>query len=903
MGKPSEIQFFGATTLHSKLMKYWHEVPPEMQNELKIKLLDAIVTYANGPKIVLNRLCISLSAFIVHTLQNYWQTAIEDVINLYNPNVDRNTQVWIIFEILAGVPEMGTAIHLSVQRALLREEISKRSGMVMKCIHQYIDSKVDMRLEDGDMTVLQNAAKCAKEWITNAGFSLQESQSLVVALLKLIKRCYWDGVNENDGCLSPDESELACACLKALTSLMIQPDAHRYSNSALEIMKLFLSALSEITRAEWKENNLNEDVAFSIYTLLISSTECHSRMILSGITSDLPDHFELYDHLVQEILLCTNKPGIYPIEESSSTLAMGFWYMLQDEVLSMENISDKTKCLVVIRPVYAALVKILVRKSQLPADESRDKWCADDLETFRCYRQDIADTILFCHEVLHDEMLTILGEMLDEALVAIQSSLDNWMQLEAVVHAFCALAAQVEDDQGYAQISKLMGVLNQIPYENVNEKLLGMSLETVGSYSEWLKLYPTFLPPAIELLLKGLTSSMSSQATLGLKDLTSECQMQLKPYAEPLLEQCQRVLLSGSLSNSESVRLMYSIGKLMSLVQNERITIYLNAIVSPCFEELQVTVQNKDTSTSARTRTIFRLNMISTLFSSLNTRQEEDRQSQHRASTSQPQTPQQVQPILIVLQQTMPIWKEICELWINDEQVLETLCGAIHHALTNLLDDIKPLLSDLCMLILGIFRSKCVSPAIEISATCIIMFCRDEHFQSLMRNLFVEVIMNVLRMLDQTPDNKLSEQADILETFYACNTKLLKRLPVVYAELSVNCAKLIHYALKGIMLPETGPIKKCSMFLATFVKESRSQANMTNTVLEKGEEMVRVVLLCIGGITPRTQIDVFAEIFIGLNAKYPSEFSVWLKALAIPNFPTTLVTEQEKTIFMKAVLR
>lgn len=56
----------------------------------------------------------------------------------------------------------------------------------------------------------------------------------------------------------------------------------------------------------------------------------------------------------------------------------------------------------------------------------------------------------------------------------------------------------------------------------------------------------------------------------------------------------------------------------------------------------------------------------------------------------------------------------------------------------------------------------------------------------------------------------------------------------------------IFSALKGIMLPENGPIKKCSLFIATFTKESRSNPTMTNTVLERGEEIVKVVLMCIG---------------------------------------------------------
>lgn len=57
----SEIQFFGATTLHCKLVKNWTEVPKESYEELKQKLLDTIILFGAGPRIVLNRLCISVS--------------------------------------------------------------------------------------------------------------------------------------------------------------------------------------------------------------------------------------------------------------------------------------------------------------------------------------------------------------------------------------------------------------------------------------------------------------------------------------------------------------------------------------------------------------------------------------------------------------------------------------------------------------------------------------------------------------------------------------------------------------------------------------------------------------------------------------------------------------------------
>lgn len=54
----ADVQFFGATTLHTKLSRHWHEIPKENREELRQKLFQSIVLYAAGPKVVLSRLCI-----------------------------------------------------------------------------------------------------------------------------------------------------------------------------------------------------------------------------------------------------------------------------------------------------------------------------------------------------------------------------------------------------------------------------------------------------------------------------------------------------------------------------------------------------------------------------------------------------------------------------------------------------------------------------------------------------------------------------------------------------------------------------------------------------------------------------------------------------------------------------
>ncbi|CAG2234836.1 unnamed protein product [Mytilus edulis] len=59
--KTAEVQYFGANSLHVKISRFWHEVPPDQYDGLRSRLLDKIIEFGAGPKIVLTRLCVALS--------------------------------------------------------------------------------------------------------------------------------------------------------------------------------------------------------------------------------------------------------------------------------------------------------------------------------------------------------------------------------------------------------------------------------------------------------------------------------------------------------------------------------------------------------------------------------------------------------------------------------------------------------------------------------------------------------------------------------------------------------------------------------------------------------------------------------------------------------------------------
>lgn len=59
--------------------------------------------------------------------------------------------------------------------------------------------------------------------------------------------------------------------------------------------------------------------------------------------------------------------------------------------------------------------------------------------------------------------------------------------------------------------------------------------------------------------------------------------------------------------------------------------------------------------------------MISTLFSSLNTKVKNDEETPQSDEPKDNTT----QPVLLIIQKTMPIFKDIATLWINEMSVIE----------------------------------------------------------------------------------------------------------------------------------------------------------------------------------------------------------------------------------------
>ncbi|XP_050507704.1 importin-13 [Diabrotica virgifera virgifera] len=887
--RSSEVQFFAATTLHTKLMKHWNEIPEDHYELLKKRILDSIISYASGPKIILNRLCITLSAYIIHTVPNHWPKAFEELVSSfqpqYLPNVEPERVIWILLEILTVIPEEFQRTTLALnQRNRVRQVLQDVSKDILTVVEMCLMPIPAAGFNMGNLTTYLNASRCASAWIQLGGLNMDECNSVNNLLIDLTCYVYWNK-SDPEG-LSGDEMDLMEITVEALTAIFQHPNTHKYKNHVFKYAAQILHKFDKILDVERNQQDMNKDVVATLYGLVIAIGDTHSRVFIDNLKSQDPEAQRVCFDLLNFILKCSNLPGFYPIDESSSTLTFGFWYTLQDDIISLEA-PECASLILTVKPYYRDLVCVMLRKSMFPVVDDNN-WSLDDKEVFRCYRQDIADTFMYCYVVLNLEMLDILMTKLTEALRTNNSSVPvQWNEVETVLHAFGAVAESIEYENLY--LPKLMTTIKNIPFNELHIKVMATALETVGAFSEWFMDHPDLLENIFPLVLTGLGNpEVSTSATMALKDITQNCQKYLAPFGEHILIASQTVLQSGNLKPAECRRLMYSIGRVLSTLPVDRIMTYLNMILAPSFEDLQK-YSEADPTPAISNSLVIRLRLIAALFSSLSIESGEKKVEQ---------------PILVVMQKMMPIFRIIGEKYCRNAEVIEDLSVVFKCGVSTLKDDCKPLINDILQLIVTIYREYPQSTILNVAKTVLILFGREDEFCRLNQQLLYELANTTMQMCAQyNTTNQLSEKSDVLEGFFGMLAALAKKVPQLLTTCGVDIAALFQCAILCLVLPEIQAVKQVSSFLVQFISLSR-ETSLAQVIQAYGESLVLRILMNLGSTAPRTSVDIFSDILLALNKKYCDNLSRWLNSLlAQDGFPSPRITASQKEAFVKSILR
>ncbi|XDV41239.1 hypothetical protein PO909_010136 [Leuciscus waleckii] len=629
------------------------------------------------------------------------------------------------------------------------------------------------------------------------------------------------------------------------------------------------------------------ETSHGICRIAVSLGENHSRALLEQV-----EHWQSFLALVNMIMFCTGIPGHYPVNETTSSLTLTFWYTLQDDIMSFEA-EKQAVYLQVYRPVYFQLVDVLLHKAQFPTDEEYASWSSDEKEQFRIYRVDISDTLMYVYEMLGAELLSNLYDKLGRLLTNTEQT-PSWQHTEALLYGFQSIAETI--DVNYSDLADTVmftiGLFRLFSHTLVKTRQLPLA--------EWLADHPVMLSSVLPLVLQALGNpdlSVSSVSTL--KKICRECKYDLPPYAANIVAVSQEVLIKQIHKTSQCMWLMQALGFLLSALPVEEILRNLQSLITPYIQQLEKLAEETP-NPSNKLAIIHILGLLSNLFTTLDITKQEEESGENAPpiKSAPPQTGPN--PVVVVLQQVFALIQTVLSKWLNDSQVVEAVCAIFEKSVKTLLHDFAPMVSQLSAMLGQMYSTIPQASALDLTRQMVHIFASETNHFPPIKALFELVTSVTLNIFQQGP----RDHPDIVDSFMQLQAQALKRKPDLFLSESLDVKAVFHCGVLSLKFPEAPTVKSTCLFFTELIPHCADVPPVGRVVQENGKLLLLAVLEAIGGQSSRSLMDQFAEVLFCLNKHCFALLTVWLKeALRSPGFPSSRVSDEQKDTFSQQVLR
>ncbi|KAL4235994.1 Importin-13 [Mactra antiquata] len=862
--KDVQVKYFGASCLHVKISKYWNELPPDQFESLLNRTLEQIINSATGPKMILTRLCVALSSLALHSMPDIWANPIDSLILMFQDDtsaLDSPQRCNVLLEIFTVLPEEFCSMNLNnARRSALRHELTQNMSKILALL-------TNLMSPSSPSDVYEHALKCVGSWV-EFGAPLNESEQIIIQVFQSLY-----------------SQHLFDTAVDTLVKVFSHPDAQRFPYTIQKLLPLVLQ-LQNMLNSALNEHDM--DVCNGVTQIVVSLAENHTKLILECACGEDENKKSDIQKLIRLVLNCSSVPGHFPVDEMCSNMTFTFWYILQDSLQDMEP----EKChqlLVIFQPVYLGLIENLLVKVQFPVDEVYETWSAEEKEQFRCYRQDIGDTMMYAYNILREPLLQHLCNALEVIIKSDKEINIRWELLEAIFFLFSSVAESVDLDEGMC-LPKVLELMPKIPFTNV--KFISTALSMLGSFGEWMNCHPESLQCAIPLLLQGLGNpEVATAATMALKDVTRETLDHIEPYTPQILHACQAALERGNLKSRENVRIMACIGQALSVLPYVSIMEHLNPILTPHIQQLEQ-VAKQQPSASVKNTILLKINMFSWLFASLDT----DRESGGEKQSKSNQGPK---PVFMILQQIAPILRTLVTDWISDPGVIEAVCELLKRSLQTLMDDFAPLSKDVAELLVQMYQTVPHIAILDLTKQLLLMFHADVEFSTVVKLLLQSICNKTLEVFQ----GDIHQMTDIVEAFMLLLSQVIKKTKHLLFESGNNINDLFQAGIIGMSLPENHTVKASCLFLCEFVSQTEVRA-VQECVDSQGNVLLDRIMRAVGGEAPRMVMEHVADVLFCLSKHYLQQMRVWSQDFVSKSgYPSERCSSEEKDRFIKAVLR
>ncbi|XP_043263267.1 importin-13-like isoform X2 [Colletes gigas] len=859
--KSWELQFFAATTLHIKISKQWDEVPKNEYSVLQERLL-SIMKQPNTPKFVLSKLCQALAGFVANACTTENEEKDKNVVDelMRMLPYDSFPMLELLLRTLSELP-VKSERRFEAKRAKLSKTLSNGWYRITWLLQQ-VFSMCNPNSQGNGNALHLLAMECALSWLKVYQLPLDAIGQIYPHLL--IAAAYYAPSREGSN------EEIARGWDVVQECLTIIVTHHELRNRP---QTLWDWARSLVTIAKQYSGQYFCEILTAI------GETCSREFLIALVQEESETQKWTAQNLIELLLQCSEQKGRYPTDETRSCIPFGFWYILQDDTATLDG-PYKSYALVALKPIYARLAHALLRKSTLPSSPS-EAGDADEREHFRCYRQDVADTLDYCYRVLRQDLLLLLGQRLCLTL----DRSEKWTDVESTLHAFEAVADRAVADRASAEeshyILALMDlVVTHIPYDFYPRELLACACSTIGSYAEWIGEHPDpWLEGVLQIVTLGLVSGSVTAplASMALKDLARECGRHMTPFAPSILNTIEETLPNVAPGSAECLRLMSAASKLLNTLSTvEEQLAHLDATLGLCIIKIRALL--KQPSFVVRFGITTQLKMVGMFLSTM------------EGSIGK-----------VVLDELLPIFKQIVEHpeWGQDNATLEAMYICAKKSLLSLSYpevEARPLLP----ILTGSYKKWPHPAALHLLRQLVVLFGQDS--DNIIGPIFAElssVTLSGVRACRSVNGN-LSDWAELMEAYLGSLAQICKKNTRMLLQVPDQIPRMLECGMDCLMLPETGTVRAAGHFLTNAVKLS---PHLEIFIQPIGQELVSVILQCVGGVIPRNNLLPHAEVLIALNKAYFEWMPQWLRAGFEKHSEQFSVSEGQKKIFISTVLR
>lgn len=712
--KPEVVQFFGATTLCFKVMQHYRELTVERGLELRNGLMHKLLEFSGGPRGVLSKLCVALAHVTFRLCPDEWPAPLGSFIEFFNSaearaqvGGDRERTHLVLLELLRYLPEeFYTAFLPAHRRAGVKAALQREVELVMNLFEGLLNS------EARPNEVYNGCIVACCSWL-HFSVSFAERTALVQRFFAAL----------NDPALF--DTAVECLC-----NVFSHPDTLKYPVT-IEKLLPFVVGLQPMLDKSVADEDMESCAGLT--RLLATLCESQCKLLLDLACRSDEDSCKLPLQLVKMMLQCTSLPGHYPVDETVSEMALSFWYILQEDIIS----SDEGRCQSLIQlfyPTYIALMHVLMGKAQYPEwNNFQRHWSADDKEKFRCYRQDIADTMMSSYSILREPFLNhIYACLFNVRQRKMNGEKVRWQEVEALLFLLCAVAENINIEHESC-VAYIFAIMNDIELDH--PKAVETALEMISAFQEWMTCHPEVLACVISPVLRCLhDNELRSSAAMCLRDLCNVNQEHLLPYVDAILTNVHQVLAQRDNNSSteaaastaaaaaaatsasaafdhsrECAVLMSCVGYCLAmLTDRDQIRLFMDRLVTPEVDTLRTLVaQPPHSSLQAPIRC--RLMMLAYLFSSLQRSLEScdhaEQESALPTSLSKPDT-HSAEIILSVLEGILPLLEALTHKWLGDAAILESLTELFRWTLRNALEGFEPVVAQVAALVSNMYNAR-----------------------------------------------------------------------------------------------------------------------------------------------------------------------------------------------------